>query len=84
MDDASFHPEIFRRALSGTAVDAQAVGPFKSALVRELGELGYYVNELAIADVLLHIAIAAERVAAGRALEAPPWELDRRSRGWER
>ena len=34
----------------------------------ELGELGYYVNELAIADVLLHIAIAAERVA----------ELDRR------
>jgi len=72
MDDASFHPEIFRRALSGTAVDAQAVGPFKSALVRELGELGYYVNELAIADVLLHIAIAAERVAAGRALEAPP------------
>ena len=40
--------------------------------MRELGELGYYVNELAIADVLLHIAIAAERVAAGRALEAPP------------
>ncbi|CAI7674553.1 unnamed protein product, partial [Penicillium discolor] len=67
MDDASFHPEIFRRALSGTAVDARAVGPFKSALVGELGELGYYVNELAIADVLLHIAIAA-----GRALDAPP------------
>ncbi|WP_258566845.1 HTH domain-containing protein [Microbacterium sp. Se5.02b] len=72
MDDASFHPETFRRALSGSAVAASAVGPFKSALVGELGELGYYVNELAIADVLLHIAIAADRVAAGHALEAPP------------
>lgn len=72
MDDASFHPETFRRALSGSAVAAHAVGPFKSALVRELGELGYYVNELAIADVLLHIAIAAERVAAGHALESSP------------
>ncbi|MCT1479994.1 transcription antiterminator [Microbacterium sp. p3-SID336] len=72
MDDASFHPETFRRALSGTAVDPRAVGPFKSALVGELSALGYYVNELAIADVLLHIAIAAERVAAGRALDTPP------------
>ncbi|MEV8251978.1 PRD domain-containing protein [Microbacterium sp. NPDC076768] len=70
MDDASFHPETFRRALSRSAVAADAVAPFKSALVRELGELGYYVNELAIADVLLHIAIAAERVSAGHALEA--------------
>lgn len=72
MDDASFHPEIFRRALSGTAVTAGDVGPFKSSLVRELGELGYYVNELAIADVLLHIAIAAERVAAGHTLDTSP------------
>lgn len=72
MDDASFHPETFRRALTGAAVPAAAVGPFKSELVRELGELGYYVNELAIADVLLHIAIAAERVAAGHTLESSP------------
>lgn len=72
MDDASFHPETFRRALSGSAVAASAVGPFKSSLVRELGELGYYVNELAISDVLLHIAIAAERVAAGHTLESTP------------
>ncbi|MET0861281.1 MAG: PRD domain-containing protein [Microbacterium sp.] len=72
MDAASFHPETFRRALSGSAVAARSVGPFKSELVRELGELGYYVNELAISDVLLHIAIAAERVAAGHALEAGP------------
>lgn len=72
MDAASFHPETFRRALAGSAVAAHAVGPFKSELVRELGELGYYVNELAISDVLLHIAIAADRVAAGHSLEAAP------------
>lgn len=70
MDAASFHPETFRRALTGGAVPAHAVGPFKSELVRELGDLGYFVNELAISDVLLHIAIAAERVAAGHALES--------------
>ncbi len=72
MDAASFHPETFRRALAGTAVAADAVAPFKSELVRELGGLGYFVNELAISDVLLHIAIAAERVAAGHALESAP------------
>ncbi|MFJ4999438.1 BglG family transcription antiterminator [Microbacterium sp. NPDC088619] len=72
MDAASFHPETFRRALAGGIIAADAVGPFKSELVRELGEQGYYVNELAISDVLLHIAIAAERVAAGHALEEGP------------
>ncbi|MCM3780228.1 BglG family transcription antiterminator [Microbacterium hydrocarbonoxydans] len=70
MDAASFHPETFRRALAGSAVSAQAVAPFKSELVRELGALGYFVNELAISDVLLHIAIAADRVASGHALES--------------
>jgi lichenan operon transcriptional antiterminator len=70
MDAASFHPETFRRALAGNGVAAHAVGPFKSALVGELGALGYFVNELAISDVLLHIAIAADRVAAGYAMPA--------------
>ena len=65
---ASFHPETFRTALVGDAVDTTAVAPFKKALVDELSGLGYYVNELAISDVLLHIAIAADRVAAGHAL----------------
>lgn len=77
MDAGSFHPESIRRALTGTSVAAHAVAPFKTALVRELGGLGYYVNELAISDVLLHIAIAADRVSAGRALETPlsgTWE----------
>nr|WP_314843825.1 PRD domain-containing protein [uncultured Microbacterium sp.] len=70
MDAASFHPETFRRALAGSFVTAEAVAPFKVELVRELGALGYYVNELAISDVLLHITIAAERVAGGHALDA--------------
>lgn len=77
MDAGSFDPESIRRALTGTTVAAHAVAPFKTALVRELGELGYFVNELAISDVLLHIAIAADRVSAGRALETPiagTWE----------
>ncbi|KDA06054.1 transcriptional antiterminator [Microbacterium sp. CH12i] len=77
MDAGSFHPESIRRALTGSAVAAHAVAPFKTALVRELGALGYYVNELAISDVLLHIAIAADRVSAGRPLETPvpgTWE----------
>lgn len=69
MESRVFSPDAFRRALLGSTA-AEAVGPFKAALVRRLGELGYYVNELAIADVLLHIAIATERVAAGHALAA--------------
>lgn len=69
-DAGSFHPESMRRALAGSTVPAEAVAPFKAAFVRELGALGYYVNELAISDVLLHIAIAADRVSAGRAMDA--------------
>ncbi|WP_243232471.1 transcription antiterminator [Microbacterium sp. CIAB417] len=69
MDAGSFHPESIRHALAGDVVGPEAVAAFKIALVRELGALGYFVNELAISDVLLHIAIAADRVAAGRALE---------------
>lgn len=68
MDAGPLRPEALQRALAPETVPAEAVGPFKAALVRELGALGYYVNELAISDVLLHITIAAERVAAGRAL----------------
>ena len=75
MESRVFSPDAFRRALLGSAA-AEAVAPFKAALVRRLGELGYYVNELAIADVLLHIAIATERVAAGRALESAGGEED--------
>jgi len=70
MDAGPLRADALQRALAPEAVPARAVGPFKTALVGELGALGYYVNELAISDVLLHITIAAERVAVGRALES--------------
>lgn len=69
MDAADFPVDPFRLVLGGGAVPPEAVAPFKAALVAGLGGLGYYVNELAIADVLLHIAIAADRVASGRELD---------------
>jgi len=69
MDAADFPLDPFRLALGGGSIPAEAVAPFRAALVAELSGLGYYVNELAIADVLLHIAIAADRVAAGRELD---------------
>ena len=69
MDAADFPLDPFRLALGGGSIPPEAVAPFRTALVAELSGLGYYVNELAIADVLLHIAIAADRVAAGRELD---------------
>lgn len=76
MDAGPLRPDALQRALEPEAVPARAVGPFKTALVRELGALGYYVNELAISDVLLHITIAAERVAGGRALASRVEPMD--------
>lgn len=76
MDAGPLRPDALQRALQPEAVPARAVGPFKTALVRELGALGYYVNELAISDVLLHITIAAERVAGGRALASRVEPID--------
>ncbi|GAA5148187.1 BglG family transcription antiterminator [Microbacterium pseudoresistens] len=70
MDSAAFPVDPFRLALEGGTVSSSAVVPFKAELVAELGRLGYYVNELAISDVLLHVAIAADRVAAGHPLES--------------
>ncbi|MDR6866279.1 lichenan operon transcriptional antiterminator [Microbacterium resistens] len=69
IETAGFPVDPFRLALEGSVVEPGAVAPFKADLVAELGRLGYYVNELAISDVLLHIAIAADRVAAGRAID---------------
>lgn len=56
------------RALGEGTVGADAYARFKNDLVDALGGLGYFVNEYAIADVLMHVAIAADRVARGRPL----------------
>ncbi|MFS0733701.1 PTS sugar transporter subunit IIA [Microbacterium sp. 1P10UB] len=69
MDAGSFDLGALRRTLGEGSVGAQAFGPFKTDLVAELGALGYFVNEIGIADVVMHIAIAADRVARDRGLE---------------
>ncbi|MDT0187636.1 PTS sugar transporter subunit IIA [Microbacterium sp. ARD31] len=70
MDAGSFDLAALRRTLGDESVGAQAFGPFKADLVARLGALGYFVNEIGIADVVMHIAIAADRVARDRPLEA--------------
>jgi lichenan operon transcriptional antiterminator len=69
MDAGSFDLDALRRTLGSRSVGAQAFGPFKAELVAELGALGYFVNEFGIADVVMHIAIAADRISQGRGLE---------------
>jgi lichenan operon transcriptional antiterminator len=69
MDAGSFDLEALRRTLGEGSVGAEAFGPFKTELVAELGALGYFVNEYGIADVVMHIAIAADRVAHDRGLD---------------
>ncbi|MGA7148175.1 MAG: PTS sugar transporter subunit IIA, partial [Microbacterium sp.] len=69
MDAGSFDLAALRRTLGEDSVGAQAFGPFKAELVTRLGGLGWFVNEFGIADVIMHIAIAADRVAHDRPLE---------------
>lgn len=68
-DAGAFDLEAARRTLGEGSIGAAAFGPFKAELVAGLGELGYFVNEFGIGDVMVHIAITADRVAHGRALE---------------
>lgn len=68
-DEGAFDLTAVRRTLGEGSIGAAAFGPFKADLVAGLGELGYFVNEFGIGDVMLHIAITADRVAHGRALE---------------
>ncbi|MGV8910081.1 MAG: BglG family transcription antiterminator [Propionicimonas sp.] len=56
------------RVLGEGAVGAEAYAQFKNDLVDALGGLGYFVNEYAMADVLMHVAIAADRTSRGRPL----------------
>lgn len=69
MDAGSFDLVALRRTLGEGSVGARAFGPFKTELVTELGSLGYFVNEIGISDVVMHIAIAADRVSRDRGLD---------------
>lgn len=70
MDAGSFDLTALRRTLGEGSVGANAFGPFKTELVARLGDLGWYVNEFGISDVVMHIAIAADRVSRDRPLES--------------
>ncbi|MER7796968.1 PRD domain-containing protein [Microbacterium sp. NPDC096154] len=70
MDEGAFDLGALRRAADAMAIPSDALGAFKSDLVARLGAEGFFVNEYAAADVVLHVAIAADRVAQGRALAA--------------
>lgn len=70
MDAGAFDIAALRRSLGSGTIDPDDLGAFKSALVAELGALGYFVNEYGMSDVVMHIAIAADRVAQGRGLAA--------------
>lgn len=69
MDEGAFDLLALRRTLGEESVAPRAFGAFKAELVARLTDLGYYVNEFGISDVLMHIAISADRVSAGRALD---------------
>ncbi|WP_194398516.1 BglG family transcription antiterminator [Microbacterium atlanticum] len=71
MDAGSFDIAALRRTLGEGSVGARAFGPFKTELVARLGELGWFVNEFGIGDVVMHIAIAADRTARDRPLDTP-------------
>ena len=82
MEAGAFDFDALRRSLGGSSMGANVFGPFKPALVARMGELGYYVNEFGIADVLMHIAITADRASQGRSLEGTtgsPISEDRRA-----
>ncbi|MEV7693191.1 PTS sugar transporter subunit IIA [Microbacterium sp. NPDC089189] len=69
MDEGAFDLLALRRTLGEKSVAPRAFGAFKAELVARLTDLGYYVNEFGISDVLMHIAISADRVSAGRGLD---------------
>lgn len=68
MDEGFADMASLRRTIGLDSIDPQSFAPFKQDLTAKLGEEGFYVNELAVSDVILHVAIAADRVAQGRAL----------------
>jgi lichenan operon transcriptional antiterminator len=70
MDAGSFDLDALRRTLGDASVGSRAFGTFKTELVVRLGAIGYFVNEYGITDVVMHIAISADRTAQHRALES--------------
>ncbi|MDJ1112905.1 BglG family transcription antiterminator [Microbacterium dauci] len=69
MEQGAFDLRALRRALGEQALHTTELVAFKVDLVAGLGELGYLVNEFGIGDVMMHVAITADRVSRGHALD---------------
>jgi lichenan operon transcriptional antiterminator len=68
MDAGSFDLDVLQRSVGG-GVPRDVSSKLKADLVAGLGDLGYFVNEFGIVDVITHILIAADRNARGHRLE---------------
>lgn len=74
-------PPLMRRSLAAEYVDPDALAAFKSDLVGELAAHGFYINEYAITDVLLHVAIAVDRTRRRRVIADAPHDDEGPGRG---
>ena len=68
MDAGALGMPLLRRSLAAEYVDPDALAAFKDDLVGELAAHGFYINEYAITDVLLHVAIAVDRTRRRRVI----------------
>ncbi len=69
MEQGAFDLSALRRALGESAAETTSLVALKVDLVAGLGELGYLVNEFGIGDVIMHVAITADRVSRGHGLD---------------
>lgn len=68
MDAAAFDLAVVQRSV-GASLPPESSARLKGHLVAGLGDLGYFVNEFGIIDVVTHIVIAADRNARGHPLQ---------------
>jgi len=71
LDGRAFDMEALRRAAEGMGMPAPGVGDFRRDLVERLADLGFEVNELAVAEVVARVVIAVARGADDHPLPEP-------------
>ena len=72
MEAGALETPLLRHSLAAEYVDPDALAAFKGDLVGELAAHGFYINEYAITDVLLHVAIAVDRTRRRRVIADAP------------
>ena len=66
LDERVFDTDALERAAGAMGVPAPGLAEFRAELIARLSGLGYAVNEVAAAEVMLRVAIAVERTQRGR------------------